>query len=321
MSKLSVVSFMLALAVGDGASAFDQAQYERGAAAIRSLTGCYLIDYSYTETESMKDGYVRDSRVYDVNKDKSVKEFIYAEELSANHIRLQHILFAADLDGKYMEGSELRHQAEDWEFNASYLYDFSKLSTWNVKELSPNLWTRKITNLDDGLRYQCASTWNESTAFPEWTCNNYAPIPGRETRDMGRKDYNTLDRTTRIIAYGSNWLERQNNVKTIETAGVRAPLAKEVGKNWYVRLPDSDCAPVQGFVQERKAFWTLLRQTWGEVLTGDSTFVEMEPAGQPKRYMQMMALEADYASKMSDPEVKATVREKILSLINTFRRP
>src|SRR5918994_1843161 len=83
------------------------------------------------------------------------------------------------------------------------------------------------------------------TAYPEWSCANYAPIPGRETRDMGRADYNALERSTRIVAYGDSWLERQDNLKIADGASGRAPLARETGKNWYVRLPDSQCAAGQ----------------------------------------------------------------------------
>lgn len=293
---------------------------EKGKSALQSMTGCYLIDYSYTETESLKPDYVRDARVYDVNKDKSIKEWIYAEVVSPSHIRLQHILFGTDLQGNIMEGSFLKHQAEDWEYSARFLYNFTAPNTWEVKSLQAEggLWTRRITNLDDGLRYQCAASWNEKTAYPEWSCSNYAPIPGRETRDMGRKDYNTLDRATRIIAYGSNWLERQTNTKVIYKDGERTPLAKELGKNWYVRLPDSECAAAQEFVKPKQAFWSLLRETWARVLIGDQTFIERP--GQSPRFAQMFEVESEYASQdLTRPEVRASAEQKILELIQEYR--
>ncbi|HVK62582.1 MAG TPA: DUF6607 family protein [Bdellovibrionales bacterium] len=321
MSKFSAGLFAVVTVLASIASAQASfSQYERGAEAIHSMAGCYLIDYSYTETESLKDGYVRDQRVYDVNKDKSIKELIYMEHISPYRMRLQHILFGTDLHGNLMEGSELRHQAEDWEYNAPFVYDFTKPLNWMVKENQPNMWTRRITNLDDGLRYQCAGAWEMSTAYPEWTCSNYAPIPGRETRDMGRKDYNTLERTTRIVAYGNSWLERQMNTKVIDTDGARTPLAKELGKNWYVRLPDSECDVVQGFVDGRKQFWSLMREVWDQVLDGKGAFIEKELAGQPKRYAKMMELEAEYASKMNEPGTKAAVKTKMIELIKAYRQ-
>src|SRR5262252_9782572 len=111
-----VVAFavpILLAAVACGAGAVES-QLDRGRHAILSLTGCFLVDYSYVETESLKPGYVKDARVYDVNRDKSVKEWITAEELSPTHIRLRRILFFAALNGAVRSGSEIRHQSEDW---------------------------------------------------------------------------------------------------------------------------------------------------------------------------------------------------------------
>src|SRR4051812_20389204 len=64
------------------ASAASSTQLEVGRKAIQSMTGCYLVDYSYTETEALKKGYKRDARIYDVTKSKAVKEWIYADEIS-----------------------------------------------------------------------------------------------------------------------------------------------------------------------------------------------------------------------------------------------
>lgn len=314
MNQVVIVALLLLSTASSQAD-----QLKTGLKAIRSQTGCYLVDYSYTETEGLKAGYIRDSRVYDVNKDKAIKEWIYAETISPTRVRLQHILFGAALDGTLMEDSFLKHQAEDWEFNAAYLYDFVKPLNWEVKQLQPNLWTRKITNLDDGLRYQCASSWLENTAYSEWTCSNYAPIPGRETRDMGRKDYNTLDRGTRIVTYGNSWLERQMNTKTIDANGIRTPLAKELGKTWYVRLPDDECQDAKAFAAAHTAFWTLLRETWDEVLDGSKTFVEKSIPG-TSRYLKIMALEERAQTMdLKDPAVRAGVKNEILKIIGEFQ--
>src|SRR5262245_6035266 len=299
-------------------------QLERGLKAIRSLTGCYLVDYSYVETESLRAGYSRDPRVYDVNRDKSVKEWITAGILSDRRIRLQRILFATDRRGALRAGSELRHQSEDWEYDAPFLYDFVAPYRWEVKDLraSPGLWTRRVTNLDDGLRYQCAARWAGDTAYPEWSCSGYAPIPGRETRDMGRADYQALDRFTRIVAYGESWLERQENVKTIHADGARVPLVRETGKNWYVRLPDAECAAAQRFARPRQAFWALSRETWDRVLTGRAPVNEVTPPGQPPRFMKMYEIEEDYLGRdLSDPAVRNEVRERILKVMDAYRVP
>lgn len=287
---------------------------------INGLAGCFLVDYSYSETKALKEGYVLDPRVYDVNKDKSVKEWIYPESIGPGHIRLQHILFAADLRGELSKDSLLKHQAEDWEYEPEYVYDFVGPNHWKAKDTrqaSKGLWVRKITNLDDGLRYQCLAGWNLTNAFAEWSCSNFAPIPGRETRDMKRRDYNTMDRTTRIISYGRNWLERQNNVKTIFTDGKKQPLAEEEGKNWYVKLPDSECKPAKKWAQERKHFWRVMRETWEDILDGQGDFIEK--AMQPPRFTKIWALEGEYLPKLPNARAEEELKGKVHAIIDAYR--
>jgi hypothetical protein len=315
--------FVLVVAAGLSADVAGDA-LDRGLQAVRSMAGCYLVDYSYTEVESLKPGYTRDARVYDVNRDKSAKEWITAEMLSPRRVRLQRILFLTDLRGAIREGSLIKHQSEDWEYDAPFLYDFVAPRSWQVRDLkaTPGLWTRRVTNLDDGPRYQCAAAWKSDTAYPEWTCASYAPIPGRETRDMKRSDYDTLDRTTRIIVYGQNWLERQDNVKTIHRDGMRAPLAREVGKNWSARLPDGECEAARAFAAPRQAFWSLVREGWDGVLAGTAPFVETAPAGQPPRFVKMYEVEEDYVGRdLSDPSVRRAARDRILKVIEAYRAP
>ncbi len=311
---LLVALFFSNLALADSS-------FEVGQTAIRKMAGCFLIDYSYVETEALKPGYQKDNRVYDVNKNKSVKELIYVIEMAPTRFRLQHILFAAALDGKVMQEGILRHQAEDWEYAAPFRYNFIRPGQWEVQNTSSlsDQWTRRITNLDDGLRYQCSAPWQTTTSYPEWTCSNYSPIPGRETRDMGRKDYNTLMRGTRIVNYGTSWLERQNNVKTIHAADdQRTELAKEEGKNWYVRLPDSECNPVREFVRERTDFWALLQEVWTEVLDGQSAFTEKTM--QPSRYMKVMELEEKYSKiNLRDSSIRQQVKSELLQIIESYR--
>lgn len=243
-------------------SAHADPQLDRGRVAIQGMTGCYSVDYSYTETESLKAGYERDKRVYDVTNDKMVKEWIYVDDVSPTRLRLQHVLFAVGLDGKVREGSFLKHTGEEWEFSAPYLYDFASTMHWDVKKLDAGLWSRRITNLDDGLRSACAGTWRLDTAYPEFSCSGYAPIPGREYRDMGRHDYQGLDRQNRVIVEPSSWLERENNVKIIQDAAGKTPLAREVGKIFYVKLPDAECAEARAFAEPRHEFWKVTREAW-----------------------------------------------------------
>ncbi len=324
LSALSAALILLGCAtvLSTAQAANQTSSLQAGVDAIQSMGGCYVVDYSYAETESLKSGYTRDGRVYDVNADKTIKEWIYVDQISPTRLRVQHVMFGVDLAGNVMEGSQLKHTGEDWEFQAPFLYDFTQPNTWDVRQGTPaGTWTRRVTNLDDGPRYQCAAPWSTDKVNPEWSCSGYSPIPGRETRDMGRRDYDALDRMTRVISYGDSFIERQANTKVIHRGGVRENLAKEVGKNWYVRLPDSDCKPALDFIAPRRAFWDLVRETWDEVLTGDRAFIEKPAApGRPSRYFLIQGVEEKaIRENLSDKAVRAGYKQQVLKLINDFR--
>lgn len=321
--RLQLVALFLVFSGCAGRKALGVDEFQEARKAILGLGGCFLVDYSYAETKALKAGYTLDSRVYDVNRDKSVKELVVPVEISDKKIRLQHILFFSDLAGNLSKGSLMKHQAEDWEFEARHEYEFIGPSHWKPRTPTApkGAWTRRITNLDDGLRYQCSAPWKIGAGYPEWSCENYAPIPGRETRDMGRKDYNTLQRTTRILNYGGSWLERQDNVKTIDASGVKTPLAKELGKNWFVRLPTKECAEASLWADARKPYWDFLRETWEEVLDGGKDFVEQVPTGAPPRYVKMGEIEDAYFTKIEkDAGVRAKARQEMLDVISAYRK-
>ena len=293
-------------------------QLERGKAAIKDRTGCYLVDYSFVETEALKPGYVKDSRVYDVNTNKSVKEWIIASDISPTRIKLQHILQGVDLKGEHMPGGIIRHTGEDWEWNAAREWQYTGQDTWAASAPEPNLWLRRITSLDDGLRYQCAAAWTTDTEYASWSCKNLAPITGREYRDMGRKDYEDLDRGTKLVVYDSNWLERENNTKLIDHAGEKAPLVKEVGKTWYVRLPDRECADAQEFASpRRRIFWDVTREAWDEELASLSTWTDAKtPKGQDSRYGQITDMEETWIRKdLTKSQVRAAAVTAVKQVI------
>ena len=181
-----------------------------------------------------------------------------------------------------------------------------------------------MTNLDDGLRYQCAARWTEDRAYPEWSCANYAPIPGRETRDMGRSDYQTLQRGTRIVVYGAaqggSWLERQDNVKTIHTDSGRVPLVRELGKNWYVRLPDAECAGARAL---RGAAPGLLGPAAGDL---GRPARRLRPLRRARARRAAAALREDVRGRgrrdrpdLADPAAREAVRQRILGMIEEYR--
>ena len=166
--------------------------------------------------------------------------------------------------------------------------------------------------------------WTGDTAYPEWTCSNYAPIPGRETRDMGRADYQALDRTTRIIAYGTSWLERQDNVKTIHRDGGRVPLGQRDGQELVCAVAGCRVrAPPRPSRARARRSGPSLRETWDGVLTGRTPFVETVPPGQPPRFVKMYEVEHDYLGRdLADPVDPSARRASASSkVIEAYRDP
>jgi hypothetical protein len=315
------LSFKCVLFLASVAGWAADSQLERGKLGIAKRAGCYLVDYSFVETDAVKEGYVRDNRVYDVNKNKSVKEWIFVDEVTPTRYKLQHVLLGVDLEGKPMKGSILKHTGEDWEYNAKFLYDYAGNSTWKVKPVAEGTWTRRVTSLDDGLRYQCAAPWDLKNAYPEWTCSDYAPIPGRETRDMKRNDYQALERTSRLLVYGDSWLEREANTKVIQQDETRTPLVKELGKIWYVRLPDAECQEAIEFVKPRREFWDVVRSAWDRLMTGEATVVEKGDAGSFARYSETMKIEKEYLEKdLKDAKVRKEAEDKLVALFMKSRK-
>ncbi len=287
---------------------------------IRNLAGCYFVDYSYVEIESLQEGYDLDPRVYDATESRSVKELILPIEKSPSEIRLQHVLFTTDESGN--PTFFLKHHGEDWQYEPSHLFEYQAPGNWVAR--MPNdasgKWLRKITNLDDGPRHQCLAGWNWEAEYPEWRCESAAPIPGRETRDMGRTDYQTLWRDSRVISYQGNWLERQLNTKIIQANETKEALAREKGKNWYVRLPEEECASARSWAEERLDFWGLLAEVWDEFYQSRAAI--QETVGDSSRYAAISGIEEQFLNS-TDPHreeiARLAIREAIQNSLPTER--
>lgn len=298
-------------------------ELELGRDALSRMTGCYVVDYNYHETKSLKPQYAVDPRVYDANRTRTAMEWIVALDEGERHVRLQHVLFLLDEKGNLVADSMIRHQAEDWEYEPAWVWEYMGESRWKRND-TPNAkgqWVRRITNLDDGLRYQCLAPWQTAGARIEWQCgDNFSPIPGRETRDMKRSDYQGLVRATRIVVFPSSWVERQKNVKTIVKEGKREPLAEEVARNWYIRAPDSQCAEAAKWTEEHLPFWKLVQQTWASYFANNTEWREKPRGGGPPRWAKMAEVEErHFQSIASSAEAKDAARREIQQVIEEDR--
>jgi hypothetical protein len=136
---------------------------------------------------------------------------------------------------------------------------------------------------------------------------------------MGRTDYDALDRGTRIVSYGDSWLERQQNTKFIDRAGAeKTPLVREIGKNWYVRVPDDECVAARQYATEQVPLWNLLRETWASVLDGSAPFVER--IGGSPRFIAMAEVAERYKDRnLSDPDTREAASAELRAVIDRYR--
>lgn len=299
-----------------------QASPEQTLDTIKNMAGCFVVDYSFSETKVLDANYQLDPRVYDV-KGFVVKELVKVVHESDQQIRLQHFMQADSHAGKtkFM----MRHHGEIWQKNPAYRYKylgrFGDSDRWDVETIdADDRWVRAVTNLDDGLRYQCQGTWAPNLAFSKFACKAFAPIPGRETRDMGRKDYNTLDRTTEVVIYNDSWLERQRNTKIQFSPDQQQALVEEVGKIWSVRVPEEECHNVSQWADERQPFWDVLAEAWDEAYDGIRPFHEIKLVDGTTRSAKIDAvMKRSFGQNLSDPQKRQTLKEELLGIIEEHR--
>ena len=286
---------------------------------LEKLAGCYLVDYTYSEVEALAAGYKVDLRVYDV-KNLIIKELLKVVSYQENSIRLQHFMQAELASGEVV--FRMRHHGETWRFQPQYRYRydgrFEGNDRWSEELLNHTKvpWVREISSLDDGLRYQCAGGWVRNRRYPTFKCAAFSPIPGRETRDMGRKDYNTMARSTEVTIFPTSFLERQSNTKISFQNGERKPLAKEMGKIWSTRLPAKDCAGVSAWAEDRQPFWAILAGVWQETTGRLADIREIKMVAGTTRSSKIAKLLHDnFRNLAADPEKQSFVRAEMAKII------
>lgn len=112
-----------------------------------------------------------------------------------------------------------------------------------------------------------------------------------------------MQRRTRVLSLPWGWLERQRNQKIIWSEGEKTPLAEEVGKDFYIRLPDNHCQEAQEWASPRMTFWTLSQIAWAEVLDGHRLIQVVPQIGGQPLFARLWALENDWFEKIQNDEI------------------
>ncbi|MDD9952346.1 MAG: hypothetical protein OXT67_12355 [Zetaproteobacteria bacterium] len=299
-----------------GCSARVSAQAWRDAQVIAAMTGCYQVEYSYTEVESLREGYPLDPRVYDATQRRNIYEWNQPVFVAMDQVEFQRVLVVELPDDE--EFHIIKHHGEVWKRKPDYLYHYQAQDTWApaALETPPDLWLRRVLSLDDGIRYDSMGAWQTTAQGTEWRGSaSLSPIPGRESRDMGRSDYQFLYRTTRLLVQPWGFLERQNNIKQFlgEEAQSLVPLAREKGRIYNIRLSEHStpaCYLGKQWASARLPYWRLSRKVWNEVLNGvDTLKIRSKAVDGTPRFAEMWQLEdlhyRDAEKEAEVPRIKA----------------
>jgi len=235
--------------------------------AVKSLCGCFEVDFKYAETFAADTAYKFHPRY-----NASGLEWVVAEESNPTKFVLQHLLLVSD-------SMVIKHWREDWEFEKNDWLIFNHDATWKQvtgnRENTKGQWTQTVWEVDDAPRYQGSGNWISANGKYYWENTADAPLPRREYTK--RKDYNVMQRTNRIVVTDNGWVHEQDNKKIIRKDGAADTyLAEEKGYNIYKRTDDSKCKVAAAYWEKHKQFWVAVRQAWQEILK-DKTIVRLVP--------------------------------------------
>lgn len=280
------------------------AQLKEEQQAIKSLCGCYEVDFKYAETFAADTAYRFHPRYH-----ADGLEWIVAEEVSDKKIVIQHLLIAG-------EAMIIKHWREDWEFGKNDWWLFNHDASWKHitgdEEKGKAQWTQTVWEVDDAPRYQGSSSWVHSNGKYYWENTTDAPLPRREYTK--RNDYNVMQRTNRIIITDTGWIHEQDNKKIVRKDGVADIfLADEKGYNIYRKTDEAKCKSAVAWWQEHRQFWSAVRQSWEEAMKGKTDLHLTSRVDGKLLYEQLDDVENQ---RSSNPEVKKKVKDTISKYID-----
>ncbi len=260
------------------------AQRVEDAKAIKSMCGCYEVQYSFAETFQ----YPKDTAQYIPSKIKHEYALEWAQlvEDSPEKIVLQHILIIG-------EDAIIKHWRQDWLFENTYFYTFNGFGEWKFHALSKEevrgQWTQKVYQVDDSPRYEGTASWVHVDGRHFWENTTYAPLPRRE--HTKRNDYNIMKRTNVHEIVKNGWIHDQDNDKIIiDNTGNEYLLAQEKGINTYIKVEDNKCTAAQQWWLENRGLWSKVRQRWDEEFKKNNDIKLKEKVGDRRLHNYLFEL-------------------------------
>lgn len=285
-----------------------QNKKEQDIQAIKSLCGCYEIDFDYTETFAPDTNYV----FHEDYNTHAGAELAFIIEENENFISIQHLLVVGG-------GMVIKHWREDWVYENQDLLSFNKDMNWGYKKLSEEeakgTWTQKVFQVDDSPRYEGFASWVHVDGRHFWHSRTDGPLPRREYSH--RSDYNVLHRNNRIELTEYGWLHEQDNIKYIRTDEGDVKLAEEKGFNTYKIQDDAKCAAAVEWWEKNQAYWALVREQWKKIYAQNRGINLAIKIDEETLWQALFAIGSENeGDNLSKPKV---VKEAIVAAINKFK--
>ena len=278
MKKVILSTVLLAMTT---TLSWSQSKKDLDRQAIKSMCGCFEVEFNYTETFAEDTSY----QFHHDHKTTAPAEWAFIVEESEDKIVIQHLLVMND-------STIIKHWRQDWIYENTDFYLYDKDQTWNYvkkeKSAVTGQWTQKVYQVDDSPRYQGSSTWVHYDGRHYWENTADAPLPRRE--HTVRNDYNVLERTNRheITDYG--WLHVQDNRKVIRDENGDRVLVEERGYNIYKAVDKSKCKAGMDWWAKQEAYWAVVRSQWEEVFKLNKTLHVATKIGSDMLFMELFGL-------------------------------
>lgn len=276
-----------------------QTKKQKDINAIKSMCGCFEVNFKYAETFS----YSKDS-IYKSSENYSAGALEWAQLVNdeKNNIIIQHILIAGDEDNPYV----IKHWRQDWLYENSDFYYYDHSNKWIYKHKKHNevkgQWSQKVYQVDDSPRYEGTATWIHADGRSFWSNSTDAPLPRREITK--RQDYNVMLRRNNHEIFDWGWQHDQDNDKIIRESGKEDfVLAQEKGINNYIRVESKRCLAAQNFWKENKDKWSLVRNKWDNIFNYKNDIKLKNKFNEKRLYQYLFSLE----SSVNEEEVSKII--------------
>ena len=248
------------------ATVFSQSKKKKDIYAIKSMCGCFEIEFNFAETFVLSDD--KDYQKSKIYKAKAL-EWGQLVEDGKKKISIQHLLIV----GSKQFPTVIKHWRQDWIYQNVDLYKFFKENTWDYvkleKSAAKKAWTQKVYQVDDSPRYEGSARWVHNNEKSYWENFTYAPLPRREYTK--RNDYNVMLRGNRHEIISGGWIHDQDNKKIIRSNNEDEPIAYEKGFSTYTKVDDERCIAAVKWWEKNKLKWKSIRSHWDEIYALKST--------------------------------------------------